>query len=125
MVHDSRTYGERLADKIAAFGGSWKFILIFGGFIFSWCLINSILVFQHPVDPYPYIFLNLILSMLAALQAPVIMMSQNRQAAKDRITALMDYNLDLKAEEEIRIILNEVHQIFMKINHLDIMKEVK
>jgi uncharacterized membrane protein len=125
MVHDTRTFGERLADKIAAFGGSWKFIILFGGFIFLWCALNTVLLWAHPVDPYPYIFLNLILSMLAALQAPVIMMSQNRQAAKDRITAELDYNLDLKAEEEIRIILNEVHLIFMKINHLDIMKEIQ
>ncbi len=99
----SLTLGQRLADRIALFGGSWTFILIFLSLLFAWIVLNTILLmpFSKSFDPYPYIFLNLILSMLAALQAPVIMMSQNRHAAKDRIAAEHDYEVNLKAELEI------------------------
>jgi len=90
--------GERIADIVARFGGSWTFILCFGAFIVAWAAVNSVLVLARPPDPYPYIFLNLILSCIAALQAPVIMMSQNRQAAKDRLQADLDYQVNLKAE---------------------------
>ena len=96
------TTGERLADKVAEFGGSWKFIITFGIILFVWILINSIVIFTKRFDPYPYILLNLILSCLAALQAPVIMMSQNRQEEKDRIRSENDYLINLKAEIEIR-----------------------
>lgn len=102
--HEARTFGERLADGIAVFGGSWTFILLFLAFLLCWALINTeILGPRHiAVDPYPYIFLNLMLSMLAALQAPVIMMSQNRQGQRDRLAAQHDYEVNLKAELEIR-----------------------
>ena len=100
---DERTFGQRLADKIATFGGSWTFIIIFGAILLIWIALNSFLLLYRtgPFDPYPYILLNLFLSMLAALQAPVIMMSQNRQAAKDRLDAAHDYEVNLKAELEI------------------------
>lgn len=99
----SLTLGERLADRIAIFGGSWTFIVIFLSALGSWIVLNTILLARvgKPFDPYPYIFLNLILSMVAALQAPVIMMSQNRFAAKDRLAAEHDYEVNLKAELEI------------------------
>ena len=94
------TFGQRLADRVAQFGGSWTFILLFAGALVTWALLNT-KVLGHPFDPYPFIFLNLLLSMLAAVQAPVIMMSQNRQAAKDRLDAAHDYEVNLKAEMEI------------------------
>lgn len=94
------TFGERVADKVAAFGGSWTFIFLFGAVIILWVIINIIGLWR-PVDPYPFVFLNLILSMVAAVQAPIIMMSQNRQAAKDREVAGHDYEVNLKAELEI------------------------
>jgi len=99
-----RTLGERLADRVAAVGGSWGFIISFLVFIVLWAGLNAWVLFQmrmSPFDPYPFIFLNLMLSLLAALQAPVIMMSQNRQAAKDRLMAAHDYEVNLKAEIEI------------------------
>lgn len=96
------TFGERLADRIAAFGGSWAFLIAFGIFLVAWVAMNSLVLLWKPLDPYPFIFLNLILSCLAAIQAPVIMMSQNRQEAKDRIRSKHDYQSNLKAELEIR-----------------------
>jgi len=100
---DSRaTFGERLADRIADFGGSWTFMILFGGFLTAWIVMNSLVVFWRPIDPYPFILLNLVLSSLAAVQAPVIMMSQNRQETKDRVRAQHDYQVNLKAELEIR-----------------------
>jgi uncharacterized membrane protein len=96
------TFGELMADRIAEFGGSWGFILVFGVVITSWIGINSVALFSKPFDPYPYILLNLLLSCLAAIQAPVIMMSQNRQEARDRLRAEHDYQVNLKAELEIR-----------------------
>ena len=99
-VFDSRlTFGQRLADQVAAFGGSWTFILLFFAVMLVWILLN--VAAGRAFDPYPFILLNLVLSMLAALQAPVIMMSQNRQAAKDRLDAQHDYEVNLKAEMEI------------------------
>ncbi len=96
------TFGQRLADRVAVFGGSWSFIILFGVVLAAWVLVN-IWVLPKPdvFDPYPFVFLNLILSMLAAIQAPVIMMSQNRQSMKDRIAAANDYEVNLKAELEI------------------------
>ncbi len=96
------TLGEQVADKVAEFGGSWTFILSFGVFLMLWIVVNAMAVFQKPFDPFPFILLNLLLSALAALQAPVIMMSQNRQEAKDRLRAEHDYKINLKAELEIR-----------------------
>ena len=96
------TYGERLADKVAEFGGSWRFIIGFGTILVVWITINTVALLSRPFDPYPYILLNLVLSCLAAIQAPVIMMSQNRQESKDRLHAEHDYQVNLKAELEIR-----------------------
>jgi len=106
-----RSLGERLADRIAEFGGSWTFILCFGGVIAVWILINTALVVLGRFDPFPFILLNLLLSCLAALQAPVIMMSQNRLEAKDRKRSEHDYRVNLKAELEIR----HLHE---KLDHL-------
>lgn len=97
---DEMTFGEHLADRVATFGGSWTFIILFCAILLLWTVGNVWLLTQ-PFDPYPFIFLNLMLSMLAALQAPVIMMSQNRQGAKDRRNAELDYEVNLKAEIEI------------------------
>lgn len=105
------TLSERMADKIASFGGSWRFISIFAIFLFAWMAVNSLFIWAKPLDPYPYIFLNLILSCVAAIQAPVIMMSQNRQEARDRTRSQNDYEINLKAELEIR----NLHD---KIDHL-------
>jgi uncharacterized membrane protein len=105
------TLGERLADRIATFGGSWIFLILFGLFLLVWISINSFILYAHPPDPYPYILLNLILSCLAAIQAPIIMMSQNRQEAKDRLRSEHDYQVNLKAELEIR----HLHE---KLDHL-------
>jgi uncharacterized membrane protein len=99
------TLGERMADRVAAVGGSWTFIAGFGLFLLMWAVINGVLLAQHAIDPYPFIFLNLLLSMLAAVQAPIIMMSQNRQAAKDRLAAALDYEVNLKSE----IAIAELH----------------
>jgi uncharacterized membrane protein len=96
------TVWERMSDRVASFGGSWRFILGFAVVMVIWVTINSIALLRQPFDPYPYILLNLVLSCLAAIQAPVIMMSQNRQDAKDRLRSEHDYQLNLKAELEIR-----------------------
>ena len=103
VFDETLTIGQRLADKIAIFGGSWTFIILFLSLLLGWIVLNTVILTQlsTPFDPYPYIFLNLILSMLAALQAPVIMMSQNRYAAKDRVAATHDYEVNLKSELEI------------------------
>lgn len=95
------TFGERLADRVAAIGGSWSFIIGFGVFLGAWALLNTVVLAARAFDPFPFIFLNLMLSMLAALQAPIIMMSQNRQAAKDRFEARLDYETNLRSEAEI------------------------
>ncbi|URL59831.1 DUF1003 domain-containing protein [Luteibacter flocculans] len=104
------TFGQRLADNVSRFGGSWTFILVFAGVLVLWTCLNSY-VLHKPFDPYPYIFLNLLLSMLAAVQAPVIMMSQNRQAAMDRLDAANDYKVNLKAELEIMGLHDKLDQI--------------
>lgn len=97
------SFGDRVADRVARFGGSWAFILGFLVVLVLWVMANSVLLVRYgtPFDPYPYIFLNLILSMVAAFQAPLIMMSQNRQAERDRVAAALDYEVNLKAELEI------------------------
>ncbi len=110
------TFGERLADRVARFGGSWTFILIFAACLLAWSFTNSV-VLRHPFDPYPYIFLNLMLSMLAAIQAPVIMMSQNRQATKDRAQADSDYAVNLKAELEVMGLHEKLDA--MRVEHLE------
>jgi uncharacterized membrane protein len=105
------SFGERLSDHIAEFGGSWKFIIIFGAVLLGWIAINVAVLARRAFDPYPFILLNLILSCLAAIQAPIIMMSQNRAEARDRLRAEYDYKINLKAELEIR----HLHE---KIDHL-------
>jgi uncharacterized membrane protein len=105
------TFGQRLADRIAAFGGSWSFIIFFIAVLLGWMALNSWVLLAKPFDPYPYILLNLVLSALAAIQAPLIMMSQNRQETRDRARAQHDYQVNLKAELEIR-------QLHQKIDHM-------
>jgi len=105
------TFGERLSDHIASFGGSWRFIILFGAVLFGWIILNAIFLLNRGFDPYPFILLNLILSCLAAIQAPIIMMSQNRAETRDRLRAENDYKVNLKAELEIR----HLHE---KIDHL-------
>lgn len=102
-IDDDRTFGQRLADHVATFGGSWTFIMSFGAVLIFWVVLNSYILAARndTFDPYPYILLNLFLSMLASIQAPIIMMSQNRQAAHDRLDAQHDYEVNLKAELEI------------------------
>ncbi len=108
-----RTFGERAADSIAKFGGSWTFIIFFAVIIASWVTLNSYVLYRSSdaFDPYPYILLNLFLSMLAAVQAPVILMSQNRQAAKDRVAAEHDYEVNLKAELEVRLLHEKLDEL--------------
>jgi uncharacterized membrane protein len=107
------SFGERLADKIATFGGSWAFLMCFGAFLVLWILVNTVAMVNHPADPYPFILLNLILSCLAAIQAPIIMMSQNRQEAKDRMRSENDYQVNLKAELEIRNLHEKIDHLLM------------
>jgi len=105
------SFGDQLADKVAEFGGSWKFIIIFFVVMGLWIVANSVYFLWHPWDPYPFILFNLILSMLAAIQAPIIMMSQNRQETRDRMRAENDYQVNLKAEIEIRAISERMDQL--------------
>ncbi len=107
------TFGQRIADKVATFGGSWTFIISFGIFIFIWILLNIFWLLNKGFDPYPFILLNLILSCLAALQAPVIMMSQNRQEEKDRERAKKDYMINLKSELEIRTLHEKIDHLMI------------
>ena len=105
--------GDKIADKVAAFGGSWRFIILFGLGIGAWIIFNTIHLISNPFDPYPYIFLNLIAGIFAALQAPVIMMSQNRQESKDRFRAEQDFQTNLKAELEIRYVHDKLDYLLM------------
>jgi len=109
--------GQRLADKVASFGGSWIFIISFAGFLMLWMSLNGLLLSNNPFDPYPFILLNLILSAIAALQAPVIMMSQNRQEEKDRERAKKDYMINLKSELEIRMLHEKLDHLIMHQQH--------
>jgi len=103
LAEEHSTFGDRLSDRVAEIGGSWGFIIGFTLVLFGWMLLNSGVLKELGLafDPYPYIFLNLMLSTLAAVQAPIIMMSQNRQADKDRLAAKLDYEVNLRAELEI------------------------
>lgn len=131
MYRDRLTFGERTADRVASFGGSWRFIFIFVGLMLVWIVVNR--NSARPFDPYPFILLNLILSCLAALQAPIIMMSQNRQAATDRLAAQQDYQVNLKAEldilslhaklEEIRNLSAEL--IAQQERHISLLKQIE
>jgi uncharacterized membrane protein len=105
------TLGQRVADRVASFGGSWPFIFIFAFVLFVWMLYQSIIAHNKSFDPYPFILLNLVLSCLAAIQAPVILMSQNREAQKDRLQSSHDFEVNLKAEKEIEHIQEELDAI--------------
>jgi uncharacterized membrane protein len=110
-IEDAATTGQRLADRVAAIGGSWGFIIGFGVVIAAWALLNTVVLASDAFDPYPFIFLNLVLSLLAAIQAPVIMMAQNRQAVRDRLAANHDYEVNLKAEIEIAALHEKLDRI--------------
>lgn len=110
------TFGQRLADKVAAFGGSWTFIITFFSFILFWMLVNIWFLATRPFDPFPFILLNLILSCLAAIQAPIIMMSQNRQEQKDRQRGEHDYKINLKAELEIKLLSEKIDHLLVHQN---------
>lgn len=119
ILEEQQTFGEHLADRVAQLGGSWLFITIFTGLLITWVVVNTVALarFGGGFDPYPYIFLNLILSMVAALQAPVILMSQNRQTARDRLAAGLDYEVNLKAEVEIMALHEKLDRI--RLEHLE------
>lgn len=114
-LQESMTFGQRVADKVADFGGSWTFIGIFAVVMVVWVILNTAALFAHHFDPYPYILLNLFLSMVAAIQAPVIMMSQNRQAAKDRLQADQDYQVNLKAELEVAQLHRKLDRLYERL----------
>ena len=138
QLHEQTTLGQRIADGIAEFGGSWTFIICFFSFLILWMLTNILFLSSNPFDPYPFILLNLILSCLAAIQAPIIMMSQNRQEEKDRQRSEHDYKINLKAELEIRLLHEKIDHLIVHQNRRlieiqelqtdyleDILKEVK
>ncbi len=118
LFDERLTFGEKLADRVAAVGGSWGFIIGFGLFLGAWALLNTVVLAAHAFDPFPFIFLNLMLSMLAALQAPIIMMSQNRQAAKDRFEARLDYETNLRAEAQIDSLHHKIDLLTAEIARL-------
>ncbi|MEY4628104.1 MAG: hypothetical protein RLZZ595_430 [Bacteroidota bacterium] len=137
-IESELTFGQRIADKVAEFGGSWIFIFFFFSFILIWLLINLLFLSKKPFDPYPFILLNLILSCIAAIQAPIIMMSQNRQEQKDRQRGEHDYKINLKAELEIKLLSEKIDHLLVhqnkklieiqevQIDYLeDLMKEIK
>jgi uncharacterized membrane protein len=119
-IHEKKegklTFGQRLADQVASFGGSWFFIISFFSFILGWIVLNAWLLGSRPYDPFPFILLNLILSCLAAIQAPIIMMSQNRQEQKDRKRSEQDYKINLKAELEIKILSEKIDHLLVHHN---------
>ena len=110
------TIGEKLADRVAIFGGSWQFIITFFAFILVWIIINLWVLTSKPLDPFPFILLNLILSCIAAIQAPIIMMSQNRQEQKDRIRGEHDYKINPKAELEIKLLSEKIDHLLVNQN---------
>ena len=116
-IESELTFGQRIADKVATFGGSWTFIIAFFSFILIWMLINIWFLATKPFDPYPFILLNLLLSCLAAIQAPIIMMSQNRQDQKDRQRGEHDYKINLKAELEIKLLSEKIDHLLVHQNN--------
>jgi len=136
LVHPPKemiSEGQQISDKVARFGGSWSFIILFIGILIVWIIYNSMMAKQDQFDPYPFILMNLVLSCLAALQAPIIMMSQNRQEEKDRKRAENDYLINLKAELEIRglhkkidmLLEEEIKQLFdSQVTHLKLLKQL-
>jgi uncharacterized membrane protein len=115
-IDEKITFGQRVADGVSNFGGSWTFIISFLVFIFIWMCINVYFIKSKPFDPYPFILLNLILSCLAAIQAPIILMSQNRQSEKDRLKAENDYKVNLKAELEIKLLSEKMDHLLVHQN---------
>ncbi len=115
LADERATFGERLSDRVAAVGGSWGFIIAFTAVLLGWMLLNSgiLTYFGRAFDPYPYIFLNLLLSTVAAIQAPIIMMSQNRQSAKDRLAASLDYETNLRAELDILRVHHKIDRLVL------------
>jgi len=111
IADERMSLGDRVADKVARFGGSWTFIISFGGFLLLWMLGNTAMLLNSPPDPFPYIFLNLILSCIAALQAPVIMMSQNRQSMKDRLQADQEFRINVKAEIAVQQLHRKIDEL--------------
>lgn len=111
LMEAQESLGERMADRVASFGGSWTFISLFGALLLMWVILNTEILTRAAFDPYPFIFLNLLLSMLAAIQAPIIMMSQNRLATRDRQMASHDYEVNLKAEIEIMALHEKLEQL--------------
>ncbi len=118
IFHEQLSFGQRLADKISAFGGSWTFIIIFLTILVTWMAVNSFYLVspKEPFDPYPYILLNLILSTIAALQAPVIMMSQNRQTQKDRLDITENYKVSLKTDLEITRLHKKIDELTLLVS---------
>lgn len=112
-ISDKMGVGDIIADKVSSFGGSWKFIIIFFAVLTFWILLNSVILLKKSFDPYPFILMNLILSCIAAIQAPIIMMSQNRQEKKDRIRSENDYKVNLKSEIEIRTLHEKVDHLLL------------
>jgi uncharacterized membrane protein len=119
------TLSEKIADRVASFGGSWKFILTYLGFIIAWMVINVLQWLIKPFDAYPYQFLNLVLGIVASLQAPFIMMSQNRQSAKDRLSAKVDYEVNLKNEVGIETALQKIEAMGKALAALEKKNDVK
>ncbi|MDJ0389400.1 DUF1003 domain-containing protein [Roseomonas sp. E05] len=117
-LEERLTFGERLAERVTAFGGSWRFIAGFGVLLGLWALVNAAVLAEHAFDPYPFVFLNLVLSMLAAFQAPLILMSQNRQAARDRAAAELDYDTNLRSETHILTVLEKVDALQARLDAL-------
>lgn len=107
------SFAQRLSDKVASFGGSWKFIILFGIVLSAWIVFNTVSLIKYRFDPYPFILMNLILSCIAAMQAPIIMMSQNRQEEKDRQRAKQDYMINLKSELEIRLLHEKIDHLII------------
>jgi uncharacterized membrane protein len=115
-IEGKLTLGQRMADRIASFGGSWTFIIVFFSFILVWMGVNIWILATKPFDPFPFILLNLILSCLAAIQAPIIMMSQNRKEQKDRLRGEHDYKINLKAELEIKLLSEKIDHMIVHQN---------
>lgn len=113
-IQERLTFGQKISDKVASFGGSWNFIILFGVILFLWICFNVIAIKQWQFDPFPFILMNLILSCIAALQAPIIMMSQNRQEEKDRIRSENDYLINLKSEMQIRSLHQKIDLLLEK-----------
>ena len=127
LIEEEETFGERIADKVASFGGSWTFIITFGVTLMCYCTLSILMVVLHgrSWDPYPFILLNLFLSMLAAIQAPVIMMSQNRQDKKDRLRSELDFDVNVRAENEIKELARRLKDLHDKVDDFDDMLRKK